>query len=206
MKTKVTNVNWMITKYKNKKHCFFQKVTGDNRKKTKRLTEIPVLTKRFIRRIFKKENESNSYLNQSTIEILSPIHSQINLIKFVESNKFDKVYSEIWNIFAWSNFLKIWCVLIHQIGWMKNIKSKFNSPQIRKIEENTTNESTWNTFVATFSFGVLASLIFVMYFVISLFTKTNNFSKRSWVIPNFILFFLFYTGFRKENIHLIPNW
>ena len=188
MKTKVTNVNWMITKYKNKKHCFFQKVTGDNTKKTKRLTEIPVLTKRFIRRIFKKENESNSYLNQSTIEILSPIHSQINLIKFVESNKFDKVYSKIWNIFAWSNFLKIWRVLIHQISWMKNIKSNFKSPQRRKIEENkTTNESTWNIFVARFSFGVLASLIFVIYFVISSFTKTKNFFKHSGIILNFIL-------------------
>ena len=192
MKTKVTNVNWMITKYKNKKHCFFQKVTGDNTKKTKRLTEIPVLTKRFIRRIFKKENESNSYLNQSTIEILSPIHSQINLIKFVESNKFDKVYSKIWNIFTWSNCFKIWHVLIHQISWMKNIKSNFKSPQRRKIEENkTTNESTWNIFVARFSFGVLASLIFVIYFVISSFTKTNNLSKHSWVILNFVLFLLF---------------
>ena len=191
MKTKVTNVNWMITKYKNKKHCFFQKVTGDNTKKTKRLTEIPVLTKRFIRRIFKKENESNSYLNQSTIEILSPIHSQINLIKFVESNKFDKVYSKIWNIFTWSNFLKIWCVLIHQISWMKNIKSNFKSPQRRKTEENNTNESTWNNFVAKCSFGVLVSLIFLIHFVISSFTKANNLPKQSWVILNFILFLLF---------------
>ena len=191
MKTKVTNVNWMITKYKNKKHCFFQKVTGDNTKKTKRLTEIPVLTKRFIRRIFKKENESNSYLNQSTIEILSPIHSQINLIKFVESNKFDKVYSKIWNIFTWSDFLKIWCVLIHQISWMKNIKSNFKSPQRRKTEENNTNESTWNNFVAKCSFGVLVSLIFLIHFVISSFTKVNNLPKQSWVILNFILFLLF---------------
>ena len=136
------------------------------------------MTKRFTKRIFKKENENNSSLNQSTIEILPPIHSQINLIKFVESNKFDKVYSKNWNIFAWSNFSRIWCVLIHQTSWMKKIKSNFKSLQKRKIEENTTNESTWNILVARFSFGVLASLVFVMYFVISSFTETNNLSKH----------------------------
>ena len=93
---------------------------------------------------------------------IAATNGQINLIKFVEWNKFDKGYSKIWNIFAWLIFLKIWCVLIHQISWMKNIKSNFKSPQRRKIEENkTTNESTWNIFVARFSFGVLASLIFV---------------------------------------------
>ena len=26
-----------------------------------------------------------------------------NLIKFIESNKFDNVYSKIWHIFVWSN-------------------------------------------------------------------------------------------------------
>ena len=31
---------------------------------------------------------------------------------------------------------------IHQISWMKNIKSNFKSSQRRKTEENTTNEST----------------------------------------------------------------
>ena len=36
------------------------------------------------------------------------IHGQIDLIKFVESNKFDNVYSKIWNIFAWWNqFYKV---------------------------------------------------------------------------------------------------
>ena len=101
------------------------------------------------------------------------MHSQINLIKFVESSKFDKVYSNIWNIFVWSMFEKFWHVLIHQIGWMKNIKSNFESPQRRKNEENkATNESTWNIFVARFSFGVLASLIFIIYFVIWSFTIT----------------------------------
>ena len=107
------------------------------------------------------------------------LNSQISLIKFVESNKFDKVYSKIWNIFARSNFLKIWHVLIHQISWMKNIKSNFKSPQTRKIEENkTTNESTWNIFVSRFSFGVTASLVCIIYCVISSFTKTNNLSKH----------------------------
>ena len=48
---------------------------------------------------------------------------QINFIKFVESNKCDNVYSKIWNIFVWSNFLKIGCVLINQISLMKKIQS-----------------------------------------------------------------------------------
>ena len=75
---------------------------------------------------------------------------------------------------------------------MKNIKSNFKSPQRRKIEENkTTNESTSNIFVARFSLSVLASVIFVIYFAISSFTKTNNLSKHSEVILNFILFLFF---------------
>ena len=49
----------------------------------------------------------------------------------------------------------------------QNIKSHFKSPQKRKNEENkTANESTGNIFVARFSFGVLPSFIFVIYFVI----------------------------------------
>ena len=72
---------------------------------------------------------------------------------------------------------------------MKNIKSNFKSPQRRKNEENkTTNESTWNIFVARFSFSVLSSLIFVIYFVISLFTSTNDSSKHAGVTLSFILF------------------
>ena len=35
---------------------------------------------------------------------------------------------------------------------------------------------------------MLSSLIFVIYFVISLFTSTNNSSKHSWVTLSFILF------------------
>ena len=31
------------------------------------------------------------------------MHGQINLIKFIESNEFDNVYSKIWRIFVWSN-------------------------------------------------------------------------------------------------------
>ena len=111
------------------------------------------------------------------------MHGQTNFIKFVESHKFDKVCSKIWNIFAWTKFLKIRRFLIYQISWMKNIKSNFKSPQRRRFEENTTTyESSWNIFVARFSFGALASLIFVIYFVISLFTKTNNLSKHSGAI------------------------
>ena len=125
----------------------------------------------------------------------------------IQSNKFDKVYSKNWNIFVWSIFLKISRVLILQISRMKNIKSSFKSPQRRKHEENkTTNESTWNIFVARFSFGVLASLIFVIYFVTLLFASTHNSSKHSGVFLNFILFLLSEMTFRKENIHLILNW
>ena len=115
------------------------------------------------------------------------MHSQINAIKFVESSKFDKVYSRIWNIFVLSIFLKFCRVLIHQISWMKNIKSNFRSPQRRKHEENkATNESTWNIFVVRFSFGVLASLIFVIFFCNMV--VCNNSSKHSEVIFNFIHF------------------
>ena len=134
----------------------------------------------------------HSYLNQSTIERSPLIHGQINLIKFVKSNQFDKVYRNIWNTFPWSNILKSWRVQIHQISWMKNIKSHFKSSESRKIEENkTTNESTWNIFVARFIFGVLASLIVVIYFLISWFAKINNLSKHLRIILSFILFLLF---------------
>ena len=156
------------------------------------MTEIQVLTKRFTKRVFKKKTKVTQLFKLINYWEITLIRRQINLIKFVESNKFDKVYSKIWNIFAWSNCFKIWHVLIHQISWMKNIKSNFKSPQRRKIEENkTTNKSIWNIFEARFSFGVLASLIFIIYFAISSFTKTNNLSKHSGVILNFILFLLF---------------
>ena len=60
------------------------------------------------------------------------MHSQINFIKFVESNKFDNVHSKIGNIFIWSNFQKTGCVLIHQISLMKNIQSELFNHHIRK--------------------------------------------------------------------------
>ena len=55
---------------------------------------MQVLTKTFTKRVF-KEMKVTHYLNQSTVERSLLIHGQINLIKFVESNKFDKVYSKI---------------------------------------------------------------------------------------------------------------
>ena len=45
-----------------------------------------------------------SYLNQSTNQLTPLLRGQINLIKFVESNKFDGAYSKIWNIPATSKF------------------------------------------------------------------------------------------------------
>ena len=66
----------MITENK-KKNLFLKKIRGDDTKKIKRLTEIQVFKKMFAK------NESNSYLNQSTIEKSLLIHSQIILIKFV---------------------------------------------------------------------------------------------------------------------------
>ena len=55
-------------------------------------------------------------------------------------------------------------------------------------------------FAASFYFDVLASLIFVIYCVISFLTNVGY----PQII--FILFFLLKMGFRKENIYLIPNW
>ena len=189
MKTKGSHANWVITE---KNVVFFKKITGDDAKKGKKIDWNTSFHKNIFIKIVFKKTKVTQFLNQSTIERSPLIHGQINLIKFVESNKFDKVYSKIWNIFAWSIFLKIWHVLIHQISWMKNIKSNFKSPQRRKIEENkTTNESIWNIFIARFSFCVFASLTFIIYFVISLFSKANNLPKHSGVILNFILFLLF---------------
>ena len=105
------------------------------------------------------------------------MHSQINFIKFVESNKFDNVYSKIGNIFIWSNFQKTGFVLIDQISLMKNIQSELFNHHIRKKFKKTTNEWTWNLSVANINFGALASLIFMVYLVIS-FTSTNNLSKH----------------------------
>ena len=115
------------------------------------------------------------------------------------------MYTAKFELFLFDQFfLKIWSALIHQISWMKNIKSNLKSPQRRKMR--TTNESTRNIFVARFSFGVLASLIFVIYFPKLTFTSTTNSLKHSWVILIFILLLLFQMTFRKENIQLTPNW
>ena len=52
----------------------------------------------------------------------------------------------------------------------------------RKNYNKTTNEWTWNIFAVRFNFSKLASLVFVIYFVISSFASTNNSSKHSGVI------------------------
>ena len=59
---------------------------------------------------------------------------QVNLIKFIESYKFDNVNSKIWHIFIWWNqfdqILKIRTCSIHQINLMKKRQSK--SPRVKK--------------------------------------------------------------------------
>ena len=115
------------------KKRFFQKITGDDAKRTKRLTEMQVLTKTFTKRVFKKMKVTH-YLNQSTVERSLLIHGQINLIKFVESNKFDKVYNKIWNIFAWSNFFKVWFIKL--VGWKTSNKilNHHKEEKLKKIK------------------------------------------------------------------------
>ena len=81
------------------KHCFWKKITGDDTKKTKRLTEIQALTKDFV------PNKINC---QSTIKKSPLIYGQINFIKFVELNKFDNVYSKTWNLFRVGIKKKYW--------------------------------------------------------------------------------------------------
>ena len=49
-------MNRVITKNK-KKHWFFQKIIEYNAKKTKRLTEIQVLKKRFTKTVFNKKTK-----------------------------------------------------------------------------------------------------------------------------------------------------
>ena len=97
------------------------------------------------------QNAFFSYLN--TTSYFKPLmHGQINLIKFIESNKFDNVYSKIWHVFVWSNQLdqilkKIGRVLFHQINLMKKSQSKLKSHVWRKNCENkTANEWTWNIY------------------------------------------------------------
>ena len=79
MKTKVSNKGW--------------------RKKDKKIDWNKVLTKSLPKDSLRKRK-------QTAIERSPLIHCQINLIKFVASNKFDKVYSKIWNIFVWYKLFK----------------------------------------------------------------------------------------------------
>ena len=66
-----------------------QKKTGDDAKKTKRLTEIQVSTKKFTTRVLKKTKVTQLFkpINYWEMPLL---HGQINLIKYVELNKFEK--------------------------------------------------------------------------------------------------------------------
>ena len=58
---KATRNDWSLKIKKQKKNKkqngFLKKIEGDNTKKTKRLTEIEVLTKRFTKRVFKKKRK-----------------------------------------------------------------------------------------------------------------------------------------------------
>ena len=84
---------------------------------------------------------------------------------------------------------------------MKNIKSNFKSPQRRKSEGNkTTNESRYS-FVARYSFGVLASLIFVIHFVISLFNY-KSFVKTFRGYPQFYTLSLLLNDIQKGEYTL----
>ena len=74
------------------------------------------------------------YDNDNNFEPL--IHGQINLIKFIESNKFDNVCNKIWRIFVWSNFEKIGRVVFHQIFLMKKSQSKLKSPRVKTKIQN----------------------------------------------------------------------
>ena len=62
MKTKAGNTKGVIPE--NKK-TFLKKITGDDAKKTKRLTEIQVLTKKFTKKVLKKRKVTQLY--QATI-------------------------------------------------------------------------------------------------------------------------------------------
>ena len=81
-------------------------------------------------------DSGSSYLGKGMFWNIKPlIHSQINLIKFVESDKFDNACNKIWHTCVrsnWSNFKKIECVLLHKINLIKNSQSKFKSPHGKK--------------------------------------------------------------------------
>ena len=100
--------------------------------------------------------------------------------------KFGKVYSKTWKIFVWSNSLKI--IFIKLLGW-KTSNQILNHFKQKKNEENrTTNESTWNLFVAKFSCRVLASLIFIIYIFCNIFIH-----KYKWLAETFSGYRQYYT-------------
>ena len=78
------------------KMYFLKKNDKNDATKTKRLTEIQVLTKEFtnykVRCKSLRKRKWCSYLNKWTIERSAGIQSWINLIKSVESNNIDNVY------------------------------------------------------------------------------------------------------------------
>ena len=58
-------------------------------------------------------------------------------MKFVESNKFDKVYRKIWNIFVWSNVLKSGVFkFIKLVGWKisNQILNHHKQEKLKKIK------------------------------------------------------------------------
>ena len=73
-------------------------------------------------------------------------------------------------------------VPIYKISWMKN---KILNQHIRRKNQEIKLQINKHGifFPASFSFGVLVSLIFVIYFVMSIFTYTNGKSKHFGVIP-----------------------
>ena len=76
---------------------------------------------------------------------------QINLIEFIESNKFDNVNSKSWHIFVWSNqfdqiIKKIDRALFYQINLMKTERK-------RKIATKTLFEQNYIIFFAVIRFS-----------------------------------------------------
>ena len=71
----------------------------------------------------------------------SPSLTQINLIKFIESNKFDNVYNEIWRVFVWSNLGKNAHALFHKTNLMKSRQSKLKSSRLKKYLFTKKNNS-----------------------------------------------------------------
>ena len=58
----------------------------------------------------------------------------IHYISMVESNKFDDIYSKIWNILLWPNFLEIRACS----NWKEHVITSFRKSK-KKITANSTN-------------------------------------------------------------------